>query len=130
MEKRELQQYRALLAEACLLEEEKRRLADGMLAAVRITGLPKGNGTADDTGRLAAKLADLSVLLAEKLEAAIDARLRMEEAIENLEAQERVLMRLRYIEGLTWERIAEEMHYSYQWVCTLHERILQKMKKS
>ena len=125
MDKRELRQYRALLAEIALLEEEQRRIAEGALSAVALTGMPKGSGTADDTGRLAARLADLAYTIAAKLEEAIAVRLRIERAIAGLDGQERVLMRLRYIEGKTWEEIAVAMRYHYRHVLRLHERILQ-----
>lgn len=36
----------------------------------------------------------------------------------------RELLRLRYIEGLTWERIAEKMGLSRQWVWKLHGNAL------
>lgn len=130
MDKQELRQYRALLAEIALLEDEQRRIAEGALSAVALTGMPKGSGTVDDTGRLAAKLADLAYLIAAKLDEAIAVRLRIERAIEGLDGQERVLMRLRYIEGKTWEEIAVAMHYSYKWTHVLHGRTLEKLKKS
>ena len=41
--------------------------------------------------------------------------------------RERELMELRYIDGLRWEKIALEMHYSYRWVTRLHGRILKKL---
>jgi len=49
------------------------------------------------------------------------------EAIENSECSETesCILRYRYINGYTWEMIAVEMHYSYQWVCELHGRALQ-----
>lgn len=128
MDKQELRQYRALLAEIALLEDEQRRIAEGALSAVALTGMPKGSGTVDDTGRLAAKLADLAYLIAAKLEEAIAVRLQIEQAIEGLDGQERVLMRLRYIEGKTWEEIAGEMHYSFRRVTQIHGNILQRLK--
>lgn len=127
MDKRELRQYRALLAEIALLEEEQRRIAEGALSAVALTGMPKGSGTADDTGRLAARLADLAYLIAAKLEEAIAVRLQIERAIEGLDGQERVLMRLRYIEGKTWEEIAVAMHYAWAQVHRIHARALIKL---
>ena len=128
MDKQELRQYRALLAEIALLEGEQRRIAEGALSAVALTGMPKGSGTVDDTGRLAAKLADLAYLIAAKLEEAIAVRLQIEQAIEGLDGQERVLMRLRYIEGRTWEEIAAAMHYSFRRVTQIHGNILQRLK--
>lgn len=128
MDKQELRQYRALLAEIALLEDEQRRIAEGALSAVALTGMPKGSGTVDDTGRLAAKLADLAYLIAAKLDEAIAVRLRIERAIEGLDGQERVLMRLRYIEGKTWEEIAVAMHYAWAHVHRIHARALAKLR--
>ena len=34
------------------------------------------------------------------------------------------LLRLRYIDGMTWERVAVEMHYSYMQVCRMHGKAL------
>lgn len=39
----------------------------------------------------------------------------------------RRLLRYRYLCGLTWEQIAVEMHYTYQWVCILHGKALQEV---
>lgn len=127
MDKQELRQYRALLQEIALLEEEQRQIAEGALSAAALTGMPKGSGAADDTGRLAAKLADLAYLIAAKLEEAIAVRLRIEEAIAGLDGQERVLMRMRYLEGKTWEEIAGEMHYAWAQVHRIHARALIKL---
>ena len=40
----------------------------------------------------------------------------------------RELLRLRYIEGLTWERISVRMNYSYMQVCRLHGKALSELK--
>lgn len=39
----------------------------------------------------------------------------------------RLLLQLRYMDGLTWEEIAVKMHYTYQWVCVLHGRALKEL---
>lgn len=40
----------------------------------------------------------------------------------------RVLLEYRYIDGMTWEQISVKMSYTYQWVCKLHGRALQKIE--
>lgn len=40
---------------------------------------------------------------------------------------QQVLLSRRYILGETWEHIAAEMHYGYQWVCKLHGKALAQM---
>lgn len=37
------------------------------------------------------------------------------------------LLELRYINGYTWEQIAVKMYYSYQWVCELHGKALNRL---
>ena len=39
----------------------------------------------------------------------------------------RTLLELRYIDGLTWEKIAVKMNYTYQWICVLHGRALKQL---
>lgn len=39
----------------------------------------------------------------------------------------RELLTLRYVEGMTWERIAVHMGLSYQWVCKLHGNALTEL---
>ena len=38
------------------------------------------------------------------------------------------LLRLRYIEGMTWERVAVQIDYSYMQVCRLHGKALSQLK--
>ena len=40
----------------------------------------------------------------------------------------REVLFLRYIQGLTFEQIAVNLHYSWRWTCTLHGRALLKME--
>lgn len=40
---------------------------------------------------------------------------------------ERAIMQLRYLEGMTWEDIADELGKTRQWITVLHERILGKL---
>ena len=129
MEKEIWQEYGSLLQEIRLLEQEKQRLADGVLSAVRISDLPKGMQIGDDTGEIASRLVDLAGLIAAKLNAAITLRLKLEEKLDGLTPTERVLMRLRYLEGWPWDRVAKEMHYSVQHIWRLHAKILQKLQQ-
>ena len=42
----------------------------------------------------------------------------------------RELMEYRYIDGLTWEQVAEKMHYSWRHTCRLHGEALAKINMS
>jgi len=38
---------------------------------------------------------------------------------------EKAVLRLRYLMGLTWEEIANEVAYSYQYIHIIHKRALE-----
>lgn len=57
------------------------------------------------------------------------AAVAIERAIEKLEPRERQLMRLHYIDGLTWEQVAVEMAYSWRQVHRIHGDALGKLKE-
>ena len=53
-------------------------------------------------------------------------REQVQKAIRSVKDQTlETLLEYRYIDGLTWEDLAEKMHYSYQWVCKLHGKALE-----
>lgn len=79
------------------------------------------------TERLAIKHIDLLERYQEKLEELREEVLRIEEAIETLEPIERMLMRYRYIEGLTWEEVAVAINYSWMQMHRIHSRALSKL---
>lgn len=63
-------------------------------------------------------------------EAELDAKLlTIEKAIAKLEPRERRLVRLHYIDGLTWEQVAVEMDYSWRQVHRIHGDALEKLKE-
>ena len=93
--------------------------------------LDKIPGSSHDAGspteRLAIKHLDLLDRYHEKLNDLRDEVLRIEEAIEGLEPVERMLMRYRYIDGLTWEEVAVAISYSWMQMHRIHARALAKM---
>lgn len=67
---------------------------------------------------------------AKKLEELVAAQLEIEKAIETLDdPTERMLVRLRYIDGLSWYRIMTTINYSEQQTHRIHARALIKLKK-
>lgn len=86
---------------------------------------PGGRAGADKVQDGAINLVQLQKQLEEKAETLAQVRIEIERAIGTVKNDtQRRLLRLRYIKGLTWERIAMEMHYGYQWVCKLHGKAL------
>ena len=54
---------------------------------------------------------------------------RIEQAIETLGPTERTLMRLRYIEGLSWQEVCDRIHYSWQQTHRIHANALIKLRE-
>ena len=52
-------------------------------------------------------------------------RQEIRSALDQLEDENlKLLMEYRYIDGMTWEQVAVEMHYSYMQICRLHGKAL------
>ena len=65
----------------------------------------------------------------EKLAELAALQLSIEKAIETLDYTERKLIRLRYIDGLPWYRVAAAIHYGKQQTHRIHARILRKIER-
>lgn len=84
-------------------------------------GEPSGGSREDSLQRAVEKMLELRDELAQELQRQLVLRREIEEAIRGVgDERLRGLLRLRYIEGLTWERVAERMECSQQWVHKLH----------
>lgn len=121
------------------IEAKKRfnRISDAMLEvrayATKITPLlsdmPKGgNGSGNKIERAIERLDSLAGDLEEQAVRMREAMKQVQSAIQTVPDETlQLLLELRYINGYTWEQIAVEMDYSYQWVCTLHGRALNQL---
>ncbi|HIU10050.1 MAG TPA: hypothetical protein IAB00_02180 [Candidatus Avidehalobacter gallistercoris] len=108
-----LKQYRQLCREIAELEAEKQALAEGRVPSSWPVGVyvPKGQ-PGDPTGELAAKMWQLAELIANKLNELITLRIDIEHTIDAYPPEDRRMLRLYYIDGLTWENVAGEVGYS------------------
>ena len=89
-----------------------------------ISDMPKGGG-ADKIQNAVCRIADIEADINREIDRQIDLRERIETAICAIpDGRLRDLMRYRYIDGLTWEQIAVEMHYSYVHICRMHGQAL------
>lgn len=100
-----------------------------IMAAKSFDGMPHGQGGNNDLSSFAAKYDAIYHKLKDMLEQSMDAYKEVSDVIERSECNEteRCVLRYRYILGFTWERIAVTMELSYQWICELHGRALQKI---
>lgn len=90
-----------------------------------LSSLPKGGG---GPGRMISAVEHINALeaeLADQIVERVTTRREIGQAIDRVQ-DERLsrLLRLRYIDGLTWERVAVEMHYCYKQTKRLHWKAL------
>lgn len=71
------------------------------------------------------KIVDIQDGIYQEVKVLEDRRLAIQLAIEALEDEVyKTMMEYRYLQGMTWEWIASEMHYSWKWTHVLHKRAL------
>lgn len=124
--KAKLNQYREAEAEAARLDLEITRLYSCAERATMVLKRTPGGG---GDGRTLERAVEAIVDMADKLGAerlkAIRLRREIEDAIASVpDGQLRMLLRYRYVDGMTWERIAVNMNLDARWVRRLHGRAL------
>ncbi|MEI3175612.1 MAG: sigma factor-like helix-turn-helix DNA-binding protein [Lachnospiraceae bacterium] len=130
-EKKEyLKSYRKIGRELRSLSEEIRQLRDAwVLPSIVADGLPKSNGGSDLSG-YAARLDELERKLREKAAELYKRQTEIEANISAMkDANERTVLRNYYLCGMTWERVAVEMGYSWQYIHKIHGRALQNFER-
>lgn len=132
MTKERLKAYKDLKKEHRDLE---RRIAeiDAKLQgarAQRLDGMPRG-GSGENYVK--EELLDTKTELLKEYkakEAELDAELlAIERAINSLEPLERLLMRLYYIDGLTWEQVCVEITFSWSQTHRIHAAALKRLRE-
>ena len=108
MTKKELSQLYYLRKE---IKEQQRRLSElealATSCTANVTGIPNGNGISDKVANYAAQIADLKGLLDLNLKKCFYELNRLYRFIQNIQdSQMRIILTLRYIQGLTWQKIA------------------------
>jgi len=98
-------------------------------------GQPRGTGTTDPVGAQAVKIAD-QLTTAERTHLTYMREMyRKREEILNVieqvnDGECQRLLYLRYVQGYSWEAIAEDIDKSRQWTCTaIHSKALQIVEK-
>ena len=103
--------------------------ADGVKITANLSGMPTGDGATSKTALLVEQLD-----AAERKETAAlaVARARLAEVsalIDTVqEADQRNVLRCRYIDGLTWEQAAERLGFSRQWTTLKHGEALRALQ--
>ena len=130
--KQYLLQYKLLTAKIENLEQDLAELREARSSiSINLDGMPHGTDLSDKTARLAVQLADMEEDILDLRSEAWKTRLRIIHVLSKVETPEHnVLLHKRYLEDKTWEQIAVEMHYTYQWVAgPLHGQALREIDK-
>jgi RNA polymerase sigma factor (sigma-70 family) len=125
MDKTDLKRYRFLCKKLNLLREEHRRALDQAYPHQVLDGMPHTTNTSDSVGKLAAKRADIIRDYEEIETSLMSKKMEIENLIDGLDdPRESVLLRLYYINGKTWQDVADEMGYSASMIFKLHKNAM------
>ena len=127
MTKATLRAYRDIKRERDRLEKMVAALDYG-LTGINMDGLPRSGKVSDPTGNQAVEHTQVRDLYLQKVAELNKALIEVEQAIECLDPRERTLIRLYYIEGLTWEEVCVAMSYSWRQIHYIHKKTLEKLK--
>lgn len=128
--KQYLRRYRDIDDELDQLIEER---ADWMDRATKITvsasGMPGGGSERGSMESAVLKIAEIQREIDAKIGQANAARKEIRGCINDVrDPRLRRLLRLHYINGLTFEEVADRMHYSLRWVFKLHGMALSEVR--
>lgn len=84
----------------------------------------------DELAEYAAKLDELERQLASRVIALEEKIDYIERGIARLPEQQAVIMRLRYVEGLKWEQVAQKTHYSCRHCTKIHAAAIERLPKT
>lgn len=133
MDKYQLRNFRRRYRNAGLeleqLARERNRLYAIAERCTRSPSMAPGyGGSSDPYPDIFDRMGELEAKAEQRLAEMCDVRMKVERAIEPLPGRERRLMRAYYIEGMTWEQVAEMLGYmDVRHVYRLHASALKKI---
>lgn len=110
--------------------QEIKSLAEKVTSTLSPDGTsPQSSVLQDKIGDLVSRIIDLQIEIKTAARKMIDLKTEAMRIIDRMPTPEcKLLLQLRYLNGLTWERIAVDMNYSYRNVHYLHSRALQEFE--
>ena len=133
MTKEELNKYTETKREIEIIEDKIEYLKEKKtsIKSMVITDMPRGSNSENDRlGILLGEIEELINIYNEKQIRLIKKQIEIEEAISILDDPiDRNIMRLRYLEGMKWEKICVEVNYRWAQVHRHHKSILEKICK-
>lgn len=90
----------------------------------------QSSGVTDKIGDTVSKIIDLQQEINDDIDSFVDLKREIMSVIDRIDDVNLIdILYKRYFKYETWERIATEMNFTYQWVCKLHGRALQKVQQ-
>lgn len=117
-----LMSYRVMQAKYNMLNEEIKHLrAEAESVSINLDGMPKGGQTSDKTARLAVQIADMETKMQNELSDLWSNRMKIINQLGQMKNHKhQTLLHKRYIECMSWEKIAYEMDISWRYCYMLH----------
>lgn len=131
MTKEELKEYIETKREIKIIEEKIEFLEEKKtsIKSMIIDDMPKPEPNQDRLGELLGEIEELIEMYNEKQDKLFKQQMKIEKCIDKLDnSKERNIMRLRYLEGMKWEKVCVETNYSWENVHRIHRKILSKIK--
>lgn len=114
-----------------LLEEQSRWRERALKITPTLSQTPGGGESRSPIERPMDKVLEIDEEISREIDELVKIREEIEAVLGQLEDRNlRDLMKYRYIDGLTWEQVAEKMHYSWRHTCRLHGEVLAKINMS
>lgn len=108
-----------------LLEEQNRWREMALKITPVLSQTPGGGESGSPIERPMDKVLEIDEEIKREIEELQTVRQGIRSALDQLEDENlKLLMEYRYIDGMTWEQVAVEMHYSYMQICRLHGKAL------
>lgn len=134
MTKKELMEYRGISIELQQLEEQIARLESALKSpkGQMITDMPKSGQHVDNMADKISKLLEYRESRDKLWDKLLERQKAVESSIDSLSNPiQRTIMRYRYIDGLSWVKVSERIHYSEYYVKKeLHTAALREIENT
>lgn len=124
-----LSQYRRLCQQIMAASNEIEQLRALLNRGVQVlTGMPHGNSGGDWTDTVV-KITEIEASMFKSMGEMCRIRSEIETVINDVEnVDEQTLLRMRYLNGWSWNKIARMMSYSVDWTWAMHRKALSHIK--
>ena len=95
----------------------------------RLNGMPHGSDGSDKMASLIATIVDLKTKLDERRIEAEAGMQKVDAVLDALPAQQKTVMRLRFVDCLPWEGVSKKTHWSVSYLFKIRNAALERMKK-